>query len=202
MIALIIAIIGVFTPFGQGVVKSFGNVGPQNCGGTVTCFTDVAAGNVYTTIEQWLGGSTDATAKEVIVNTGTCAPASATMFTVANPFASIGTSTAEVQIENIVGQATSTTFSVSTSTSAGLAFQTTAGLINSALVATSTSGETVVSGVTYGSNGATSAGTNSQGKLLVAGPDYVSGYATSTYTDAVSGYVAGMPCQYKITWTR
>lgn len=196
---VVIGIIAICALFLPKVQKSFG-AAPQNCGGTVTCFTDMAAGNVFTTVEAWLGGSTDATARQQILSSGTCSLSSSVMFTVANPFTS--TSTAEIQVENVVGQATSTTFSVATSSSTGLNAQTTTGLINSGLVATSSTG-TFVSGVTYGSNGANSAGTSAQGKMLVAPSDFVSGYATSTYTGAASvGYVPGVSCIYKITWIR
>jgi hypothetical protein len=203
----LIAIIALFTPVGQKVVKSFGGTAPQNCGGSVTCFTDLAAGNVFMTVEQWIGGSTDATAKEQIVSTGTCNAgafaASSTLFSVANPFSAVGTSTAEIQINNVVGQATSTTLSVSTTTStATLAAHTSLGLINSGLVAT-TSLATFSSGVTAGSIGMTSAGTGTQGKLSVAPTDSIAAYATSTYTNAGAlNYTPGLACTYKITWIR
>ncbi len=67
--------------------KSFGNTAyPQNCGGSVTCFTDLSVGNAYTNLTAWLGGSTDITARQQQVTSGTCNAgfyaASSTLFAV------------------------------------------------------------------------------------------------------------------------
>ncbi len=185
----------------------------QNCGGSVTCFTDLAANNLFAATEMWFTGSTDATAKAIIVsvgtlNTGTYA-ASSTVFAVANPFAA--TSTAEIEIKSGTGQATSTTLSVATSSpamlAAGLA-RTGANslgptsLINSATIATSSAFD-LFSGISTGSVSAISPGSGSVAKVIVGPNDSIAGFATSTAVgSAAANYTPGITGTYVITWSR
>lgn len=115
-----------------------------------------------------------------------CNTASSTMFSVANPFNA--TSTASIFMIG-TGNATSTTFSVGTTTAAkssGLALtDISASLVSGALVGTSSPQFTLISGITAPlGSGQISAGAGTINEIVVGPTSRVSGFATSTYGNA------------------
>lgn len=111
-----------------------------------------------------------------------CNTATSTIFVIPNP--ANATTTASIQIFTGTGNATSTTFSVGTTTkSSGLALSDISGsLINAGLVATSTR-FTFVSGITtpLGSGQSTS-GSGTITKVVVGPSEKIGAFGTSTYT--------------------
>lgn len=168
---------------------------------------------IATPLIQWIAfvNQVAVVQKSSTVTSGSCALGTSTMFDVANPFNGnsanfpIATSTAKLSIMYVqsTGQATSTTFSVGTTTLAsGVPSAATLGgsLVNAGLVATGTQA-TFTSGMsTFLGSGQISAGT-SVGTVIVAPGERVAGYATSTYgTSGAINYVPGIPCTYEIQW--
>jgi len=135
---------------------------------------------------------------------GVCNSATTTIFAVRNPFNA--TSTATVLAIEGVGNATTTTFEVGTSTKAtGLAAADVSGtLIVNASVAT-TSGFYTASGIQSGASGSyLSPGTGSARSVVLGPTQYIAGFATTTATGAgAAGFTGGFTsCTYTIEFTR
>lgn len=214
VIALIIAVIGVFTPVGKSVIKSFGAT-PQNCGGTVTCFTDLAVNNFYNTAVQYLGGSTLATSYSSQVVTGTCATASTTLFAIANPYSATSTATSIVLFGT--QGATTTDMVVGTSTTAFVSGAATnvstvnANFLALTSVATSTQFYFVSGDTKYSFNEGTTTTTGgvpmvNQAKITLAPGESLVGYSTSTWSGSGNGNasIPSIPtsCTYKVEFRK
>lgn len=135
------------------------------------------------------------------VSSGSCASATTTLFSVANPMTSQSTSTAMVIIRGI-GQATSTALTVGTTTSAvGLTSSTVSStLVNAATIATTTPFY-IESGLT-GSSTPTPAGSGTTREVVVGPSERIGAFATSSASGAgAAGYVGGLTsCTYRILW--
>jgi hypothetical protein len=134
---------------------------------------------------------------------GTCNTASSTLFAVRAP--SGATSTVDVEIFTVGGNATTSTLTVGTSTLPAVtaASSISATLINGAVIATNTV-PTLSGGVTVGpANSFVSAGSGTFTSIEVAPTDYIIGFATSTATGAgANSYAPGFStCSYKIIET-
>lgn len=184
-----------------GSTRVFGAVNNSNCGGSVTCFTDLSIGNFWSTgIAAYGPGTTAATEVQEQVLVGTCATGTSTPFDIANPFTS--TSTATIENLDVVGQATSTDISIGTTTkSSGLAVtDVSPNLVRAATIATGTEA-TIISGLTTGlGSGQVSAGTGSQTRIVVGPTERIGAFATSTFgtTGAINYSPAITSCTYKI----
>lgn len=181
---------------------------PANCGGTVTCFTDVAANNVFASVESWLGGSTDATALQRTVTTVNCSAgiyaASSTLAATLNPFNA--TSTASITRFFGTGQATTSNLLIGTSTAATGLISTSVSpsLVNSTNGLATTTSVFIMSGGTSAiGTGQVTSGTGTVGKIVVGPSEYVSAFSTSTAsTVGAANYVPGQSCYYTIEWLR
>lgn len=161
----------------------------------------IASENVGTPLLQFLS-SLGILQQQETVTSGACASATTTLFAVTNPFAA--TSTASLMILGATGQATSTTFSVGTTSLPATASFTLSNispsLVNGAFVAT-TSQFSLVSGQTgqLGS-GQISAG-NSVSRIIVGPGEVIGAFGTSTATGlGAKNYTGGISCQYDIKW--
>ncbi len=161
-----------------------------------------------------LGGWTVTNGISQTPSIGSCVNAATTTeFAVANPFNA--TTTVEVDMINLGGNATTTNLQVGTSTSAGtfnggtgLWTGVSASLINTASttgsIATSTvywgiSGNTLTQTVNGSGLGFLSAGANTVSKILVGPKEFVVGYATGT--SATAGFNGNFStCAYKLKW--
>ena len=135
---------------------------------------------------------------------GNCAnSASSTQFAVKAP--SGATSTADVEIFVVGGNATTSSFYVGTSTTPAVTATTSLSstLINAASIPTSTI-ENLSGGVTVGpATNFVSAGANTFTSIVVAPNNYILGFATTTATNAgAANYIPGFTtCSYKIIYT-
>lgn len=180
---------------------AIGAVNNSNCGGSVTCFTDLSVGNFWATGMVAYGpGTTAATELQETVLVGTCATGTSTPFDLANPFSA--TSTVTIESLDVVGQATTTSLSIGTTTkSSGLAStDLSPTLANAASIATGTEAF-IISGVTAGlGSGQVSSGTGSQAKIVLGPNERIGAFATSTATGAgAANYSPALTsCTYKI----
>lgn len=200
-----LVLVGIYAFVHSSHKDSVAQAAPSNCGGSVTCFTDVAVSNLYSTVRFWLGGSTDSTAVSEIPTIGSCNTASSTLFAVANPFNA--TSTVTVQSVEITGQATTSSLLVGTSTkSTGLAStDVSATLVNSSNGIATSSLVFTSSGITVGpGTGYLSAGSNTFRTIVVGPSENLVAYSTTTATGAgAANYTPGFSsCSYKATWRR
>lgn len=148
-----------------------------------------------------LGGATVATGITQAPSIGSCASATSTLAVIANPFAA--TSTAQVVMLVGTGQATTTTFSVGTTTkSSGLALaDISPSLVNGAVAATTTQFVLYSGGVSDLGSGQITSGSNTIGRVLVGPNENVAIFGTSTATGAgAANYTSGFSCLYKIRW--
>lgn len=189
LIAIVIAIGAYFFPVAR---NAFG-----------TAASDVQ-NTVYSgivTAQLFVGGSTPASSIGQATAFGTCNSgiyaASSTLFSVQNPFNA--TSTVTVQVVSGMGQATSSSLQVGTSTaSVGLTSGVTA-FIN-ATVATSAP-FWISGGVQVGSAGYNTAGANTFRTIVIGPNEFVDGYSTSTATGGgANSYVPGLTCSYKLDY--
>lgn len=181
----------------------------NNCGGTVTCYTDLGVTNgLYVAAQSWLGGNTDATAVSTQTSVGTISgtnsgvsySASSTLFSAVNPYSA--TSTASITLYDVVGQATTSSLQVGTSTALqGLSSTSVSkSLVNAITIATTTHYD-IVSGLT--TNADASAGSNSTFRIVVAPNVAVSAFATTTAGgNQAANYIPGLSGTYKIVWSR
>jgi len=181
-------------------------------GTTTSGFTNLTSLSLTNILEMTGGaGTQNQTGFQQQVSIGTCATASSTIFDIANPFSA--TSTAQLVNFAGVGNATSTTFNVGTTTLPSGVIATTAGigtggsLVNNATIATTTANAQtqfyLSSGIsTFLGSGQVSAGTSAI-RIVVGPSEYVAGYATTSLSGPSTGlsYTGGYAsCTYKIKW--
>ncbi len=213
VLSVVLALVVVFFGAKYFGVKSVAvGAAPQNCSGSTTCFTGVAANNVYATDAMWIGSDTASTSERTIVTAGQCNVASTTLFSVANPFSA--TATVSMIISG-VGQASSSNLTVGTTTNlltSGFTQNNLSGYLayNLGPAIATTSQFFIRSGVLSNlGTGQAPAGTSTAAiasSLLVGANEYVGAFSTSTYPisgAAVAGignYVPGLTCTYKLRW--
>lgn len=201
LVAIVIAIGAYFHGSVQTVVKTFGAA--VSCGGNTTCLI----GDLNLTGAFSFGSGDPSVSYQQQESVGTCNAgafvASSTQFVVSNPFAATSTATIDTLIG--AGQATSTTFSVGTTTlSTGLALANVSpSLVNNALVSTTSVSFYVNPGQTSAlGTGQVTAGT-SVNKIVVGPTENIAMFATSTYTGVGAlNYTPGITCTYKIRWSK
>lgn len=199
LVAIVIAIGAYFHGSVQTIVKSFGTA--VSCGGSTTCLLgDFNLSGAFS-----FGTNNPSTAEQQQLSIATCNSgsyvASSTQFVVSNPFAA--TSTATIASFVLTGQATSTQFSVGTTTkSVGLALaDVSASLTNGAVVATTSVSTWVIPGQTTTGlgTGQVSAG-GSVSKIIVGPSENIAMFATSSAPGLGLNYTPGIGCTAKIVW--
>lgn len=196
LVAILIAI-GAWFHGGSTIVKQLGAA--VACGGNTTCLV----GDLYLTADFVLGGTNISNALHQQVTSGSCASGTSTLFAIANPFTS-GTSTASIEMLTGTGQATSTTFSVGTTTkSTGLALtDISPTLVNGGVAATTTNFSMLSGQSTNLGTGQVSSGSNTLSKIVVGPSELIGAFGTSTATGAgAANYTPGITCTYKVKWT-
>lgn len=200
--ALVAILIATLAYFHTGVGKAVTALGTAvSCAGNTTCIV----GDLNLSGAFAFGGVDPSSDLQQQVSLGTCNTgayaASSTQFAVQNPFNA--TSTVAVETLYGTGQATTTSFSIGTSTRAtGIASTIGKTLASAAKVATSTQFYLISGQTTLLGSGQISSGTTVS-KIVVGPTQYVAMYATSTATGAGSKrYTAGLTCTYKLRWQR
>lgn len=133
-----------------------------------------------------------------------CAAATSTSFVVANPFAA--TSTVAIELGIVSGQATSTTFSIGTTTKAsGLALSDISPTLAAGVIAATTTQIAFRSGqTTQLGTGQVTSGAGSIGRIVVGPSESVAMFATSTFSGiGALNYTPGLSaCSFKLFWNQ
>lgn len=155
------------------------------------------------TQQLFVGGTTAASSIGQVTAFGTCNAGiyagSSTLFAVANPFNA--TSTVTVQVVSGMGQATSSSLLVGTSTaSTGYSTANLTNVFINATVATNTP-FWISGGIQLGSAGYNTAGSGTTRTIVIGPNEFVGAFSTSTATGGGAvAYVPGLTCSYKLDY--
>lgn len=164
--------------------------------GSITTGTFVSAGTTLA-----LGTASGGTGVSQAVSTGSCNSATSTVFAVANPYSA--TSTAELIMLSGIGNATTSSLTVGTSTRTTGLTSALYGILANVSISTSSS-FAISGGVRNGPIGnIVDAGSASVMRIIVGPNETVGAYSTTTATGAgAAGFVNTFgSCTYKVRWT-